>query len=535
MARFLSVRSAALAASALLLGGCGLPEQVVRSAEHSRELIDAEAARIESHAKAYQQFRESAAFAMLAPYAEREKWESFLAEARAKQASADSIFRSEVEPLLERNAADDAEQALQALGKIQPLLDGARESAGKWSARRDFLARIAEEPDQVLAQCAAGLEGFQATSPKLEAAAAKAQGEHPARKADIDRLAAPLLELASGAEQAVAAARAEHRKIRAGGEADLALLGDSCEQVSADWDAFRKRVPELSAKLAELDRSYSRNLIDMKEEYGLVVRRQTWDDSRDNPTLHNHDFRIASVPEDAFRHLAGVGGPLAKLTRGLFGERFRLESGVEATHWNALGIDPKAQWPAGDTAGEFWVEDTEAHYFHKYFVEENGETSETDWTEVTEAFFLANVDNLGMDVESKPYGAFESEKLTHAAPPGMGYVGNPRYGRWASDGSGGTYWHWLGPYLFYATLFGSPARYGRGDWNTWNGSYRGSRPYYGGTPGAPSWGSRSKTVQTSPRTQASTFATRGGFQRPPSSVRTAGSLSRGGSFGGSGK
>ncbi len=535
MARFLHVQSAALAAPALLLAGCGLPEQVVRSAEHSRELIDAEAARIESQSRAYREFQESDAFVMLASYAEREKWDSFLAEARAKRVSADSIFRNEVEPLLERNSPDDAEQTLQALGKIQPLLDGAREASGKWSARRDFLARVAEEPDQVLAQCAAGLDGLQASSPKLETAAAKAKGEHPARKADIDRLAGPLLELASGAEQAVAAARAEHQKIKAGGEADLALLGDSCEQVSADWDAFRKAGPELSAKLAELDRSYSRNLIDMKVEYGLVVRRQTWDDSRDSPTLHNLDFRIGGLPEDTFLHLAGVGGALAKLSRGFFGERFRLESGVEATHWNLLGIDPKAQWPAGDTAGEFWVEDTDVHYFHKYFVVENGQTSETDWTEVTEAFFLANVDNLGMDVESKPYGAFDSEKLTHAAPPGMGYVGNPRYGRWESDGSGGMYWNWLGPYLFYSTLFGSPARYGRGDWDTWNGSYRGSRPYYGGTSAAPRWGSRSKTVQTSPRTQASTFARRGGFQRPPSSVRTAGSLSRGGSFGGSGK
>ena len=210
-----------------------------------------------------------------------------------------------------------------------------------------------------------------------------------------------------------------------------------------------------------------------------------------------------------------------------------------------LGIDPVQAWPRGDNAAEYWVEKAEAHYFHKYLVQENGQTTETGWTEVTEELFFKNVDNLGMDVESKPYGSFESEKLTHAAPPGMAYVGNPHYGRWVSDGSGGSVWNWIGPYLFFRTMFGSPVSYNRSDWSNWSRDYRGSRPYYGGSTSAPRWGSKSQTVRTSPRMQGTTLARSGGLRQASTSVRGAGPSSRGvrgsspssrgGSFGTSGK
>ncbi len=526
----------ASAGLAVVLGGCaGLPQDLVRLAESTPALVDAESRRIDNLEQQFGDFRDSDEFAAVAKYAEREGWGGSFAQARAKVKSAVAIYTVEILPLVEQDSPESADMLRSAVGKIAPLLAGAHDTARYWAARRDFLAEVAEQPDQVMRDCQTALSEIRGVHPELVDRATQAKRGHEARADDIDRLAQPLSDLLSATESAVAAAGAEHAKLAAGGDGDLAILGDSCQEARANQAEFLKGVPELGAKLAELDRSYSRTLMDMRADYALVVRRQSWDDYRDYPALHDADYRVSSVSAPAFEHLAMIPGSLARSSRGFFGNDIALYSGVDRNHWDSLGLDPYQQWPGGDTHAEFWVEDAVASYFHKYLVQESGEISEPDWMEVSEDFFFANVDNLGMDVEAKAYGSFEAEKLAHAAPPGMAYVGNSRYGRWAGDGSGGMIWAWGAPYLFYGSMFGSPMRYGRSEWGTWSGNYRGSRPYYGGTSTAPRWGSRSQTVRTSPRMQGSTFARGGGFRQPPSSVRGAGSLSRGGSFGASGK
>ena len=528
--------SALLAISALALVGCaGLPESIVRLAETTATSIEAESARTDNLEKQFGDFQKSAEFAAVKKYAESEQWSNYFAAARAKVKSAESIYKIEVMPLIQRDSPYDAESARSALAKIPPLLAGARESAQEWISRRDFLADIADRPDQVMNDCRANLSALRKASSGLEARVREATGNHAARAEDIARMIGPLRGIVEASSEAETAAAAEFKKIGPGGDPNLAVLGDSCESVRSNWEEFRKGDPDVRAKLAELDRSYSRTLMDMKIEYALVIRRQSWDDSLDYPQLHNVDFAIRNMDAATFDHFANASGSVAKLSRGFLGTNFRLSYGIDRSRWDALGLDPTQRWSAGDTAAEFWVERNESRYFHKYLVQENGKATETDWTEVTADLYFKNIDNLGMDVEAKPYGFFESEKLTHATPPGMAYVGNPRYGRWTSDGSGGSIWTWVGPYLLYRSLFGSPVTYGRNDWNTWSRDYRGSRPYYGGSTSAPRWGSRSQTAKTSPKMRGSTFARTGGFRQPSASVRGAGPRSRGSSFGASGK
>ena len=527
---------AILAVQAILLAGCfGLPRDMVELAEARAASIQAETERTDNLEKQYKDFTESPEFETVKRYAERERWSADLAEARAKLKAADTVYRDEVLPMVERDASEDASKLRSALQKIPSLLAGARDSAQKWKVRSDFLAQVADQPAGVLKECEVAMGAFEGAYPGLDSRANEAKRNHSARAEDIDRLTGPLRSLFDASSTAAAAAAGEYRKIGSGGDADLAILGDSCEQVRAHWDEFRKSGPGVEARLAELDRSYSRTLMDMKVEYGLVVRRQSWDERYDYPALHNTDFAISNVDATTFEYLVEARGSLARLSYGWLGSGLRLSYGVDKDRWASLGIDPVQHWPRGDNAAEFWVEKADARYFHKYLVQENGQTTETDWTEVSEELFFANVDNLGMDVESKAFGSFESEKLTHAAPPGMAYVGNPHYGRWVSDGSGGSVWNWFGPYLFYRSLFGSPMTYSRNDWNSWSRDYRGSRPYYGGTTSAPRWGSRSQTVRTSPKMRGSTFARGGGLRQASSSVRGAGPRSRGGSFGASGK
>ena len=423
----------------------------------------------------------------------------------------------------------------QSLLRVTSLLTGARESALQWIDRRDFLNEVAERADLMMEQCQTAASAMTRDGRELIAQVEQVKQDHQGRSSEIDRLLQPLTELRDSSEKLHAQAAGAFQVRRAGGAFDLAIFGDSCRQVSTNSEEFLKGSAELSAKLAELDRSYARTLIDMKTEHGLVVRRQSWDDFRDYPRIHTLDFRVSNVDPTTFQYLLGIEGSLARFSTTMFGRRFSMHSGTDPQRWNTLGIDPLVQMPSSDTHAEYWVQAADSKYFHKYLVQENGATKESDWVEVTENFFVANLDNLGMDVESKPYGAFESEKLTHAAPPGMAFVGNPRYGRWTSDGAGGSAWSWIGPYLFYSTIFGSRMSYGRREWDTWSGGYRGSRPYYGGSSEAPRWGTRSQTTRTSPKMQGSTFARGGGFRRPPPSVRGSGPSSRRSLFGASGK
>ncbi len=520
---------------AMVLSGCaGLPETLVREAARMGVGIQEEFRRIESSERQFSAFPQSADYEELRPYAEREEWASYFSAARAKVDAAKGVFDIEVAPAIEKDDPRTASAVQGSLRKIAPLLASSRESAQQWLDRRDFLVDVSKTADARMRDCEVALAGMREEGPTLVFRSRQAAQDHPARADDIDALVTPLTGLLAASETAFEQAAAEFRKRSSGDAFDLAVFGDSCETVTRNSKEFVTRVPDLIAKLAELDVSYSRTLIDMRTEYGLLIRRESWDDGRDYPTSHLLDFRVSNVSQESYEHLAGVQGTLAGFSYSIFGSRFSLRSGTQEAHWNGLGIDPLQQWPRGDNKAEYWVQGDESKYFHKYLIQEDGATTESEWTQVTEDLFFANLDNLGMDVESKPYGSFASERLTHAAPPGMAYVGNPHYGSWASDGRGGSVWAWLPAYMFYSTMFGSPIRYGRSEWDMWSGGYRGARPYYGGSPEAPRWGTGSQTTRTSPRMQGSTFARTGGFRRPLSTVRGAGPRTRGTSFGGFG-
>lgn len=537
MARRARLRSVAVAAAACVLAGCfGLPRNLIERASLAGTRIAEELRRVESAASEYEQFRESADYALIGPYAEREEWIQHLEAARGKVQSAESIYKADVLPIVEEDSSEQAQVLINALDKINPLLAGAQESAREWVDRRDFLKDVAERPDELFSECESSVDSMKEAEPGLNDRIQAVRRDHASRREEIDSLVEPLTQLRASADELLASARQELSARESSGGPDLAVLGDSCTNAATASTDYLRLAPEVGAKLAELDRSYSRTLIDMKVEYELGIRRESWDESRDYPQSHFLDYRVSNVSAATFEHLAAIRGSLVRSYRSAFFRREpSLLSGTDPVHWNALGIDLYARWPRGDNRAEYWVETAGAKYFHKYLVQENAETRESEWTEVSEDLFAANVDNLGMDVESKPYGAFDSEKLTHASPPGMAYVGNPRYGRWTSDGSGGSIWSWAGPYLFYSTLFGSTRSYGRSEWESWNGGYRGSRPYYGGSASAPKWGTRSDATRTSPRMQGSTFARGGGFRRPPATVRGAGPRTRSTSFGASGK
>ena len=522
-----------IALPVLILNFSGLDDEAQAAATEAKAGLDRAAQAVEAAESEYSSFQQSAEFASLSDYAERDNWQGLNQEARSLLSAAQRVYDEEAQPIIDRDKLAESDSLKQAVAKLNPMIAAARDAAPRWRQRKDRVVAAREDPDAVANGCAANMKLIQEQVTSLKAMADRARTQYTDAAAEIASMLAPIEQSSLEAAEAGKIGQAEYAKHSAG-DADYLALANSCGTVQDSAEALSTRAPEVSARLAELDRSYSKTLVDMKADYALVIRRQSWDNAYDYPPLTDYDW-TRTVDGATFDHFDNIPGSLAKISKGLFGTSVSLLSGVDQDRWNSLQINAEENMPARDDEAEIWLQEVKADYFHKYFVTEDGESSETDWVPVTEAFFLANLDNLGMDVESKPFGVFESDKLTEAAPPGLAFVGNERYGRWESDGRGGSVWNWIGPYLLYRSLFGSPYSYGRGEWDTWRGGYRGSRPYYGGTSTAPAWGTRGKNVQTSPRMQGSQFARGGGFQRAASSVRGAGPGSRGGGFGGSGK
>jgi len=115
-------------------------------------------------------------------------------------------------------------------------------------------------------------------------------------------------------------------------------------------------------------------------------------------------------------------------------------------------------------------------YFHKYRVVQAQDKWTTDWVEVPENYYRMNEQFLGMSLATKK----ENEYNNSAAPPGYAYVGDPKYGRWKSDGQGGSFWEWYGKYALFSSLFGGWYRpiYMR-DYDVYRGYSTRNRPFFG--------------------------------------------------------
>jgi len=131
-----------------------------------------------------------------------------------------------------------------------------------------------------------------------------------------------------------------------------------------------------------------------------------------------------------------------------------------------------------NTEGSFFKE-----YYHQYRIikeEDNEEVDEeiTDWFPVSKDFFMANVNNMGMEIASKNE---EGKVSKTAAPPGYGaYVGNEKYGQWVQR-DGGSFWEFYGKFALMSSMFNMMTYpVGRSAWNDYRTDYYGrGRPYYG--------------------------------------------------------
>jgi hypothetical protein len=143
-------------------------------------------------------------------------------------------------------------------------------------------------------------------------------------------------------------------------------------------------------------------------------------------------------------------------------------------------------------------------------------TSDEKWVDVSKAQYQAMEKNLGMAIEHKPAGKYETESERVAQPAGFAYMAPPgqsnQYGHWEQN-NGTSFWVFYGQYALMRDLLFNRS-YRPLDYREYHDYYtyrQRNETYYGRdtTTQAPKYGTAGTATQE--RYSGSTFAKGGGF------------------------
>jgi hypothetical protein len=137
------------------------------------------------------------------------------------------------------------------------------------------------------------------------------------------------------------------------------------------------------------------------------------------------------------------------------------------------------------------MKDERGKYYHKYQRIVGPKAKNTGWMQVSRKMFMAHQNHLGMTLYSKPSGVMHDDSIVLASPPGYVYLGNPKYGKWKTKGSGKSKWKFHDKYAYMKPLFfaaGLAATYAA--WKMYR-EYRKKRRVFYGMGGVIWYGTRS--------------------------------------------
>ena len=216
------------------------------------------------------------------------------------------------------------------------------------------------------------------------------------------------------------------------------------------------------------------------------------------------DFGAFAATEDALHSTAEALPRNAGQIQALVGQLYN--------SWDKLLVDMRNH----GGAYEQQLRTVTTHYTDA--TAKNGATaSEERWVTVPQPTYRAMQNDLGMAVEHKNPGLYDSEAERMAQPAGFAYMAPPgqtnQYGYW-DHRDGRDFWVFYGQYaLMRDLLFNHSYRpLERYDWDGYYESRRTGRTYYGTdqATGAPRYGSRGSATQE--RYSGSSYAKGGGFK-----------------------
>lgn len=275
---------------------------------------------------------------------------------------------------------------------------------------------------------------------------------------------------------------------------DMTALNTAVQRAETDWP---EKKPGLDARVASLKQLEARG-------------EQIWKSSAE-------ERRLAAANDFAHLNFGALGGDadaLKAAAADLPRESAEITTltGQLYNSWDKLLVDMRKRGGADEQEIR-----TVTTHLQDAAAKSGDTTSDERWVEVSPATYQALHNDLGMAIEHKAAGKYDSEADRVAQPAGFAYVApngqSNQYGYW--DHSGGRdFWVFYGQYaLMRDLLFNHSYRpLDRTEWEDYRGYQRTGRTYYGNDyeAGLPKYGSQG--TATADRYAGSNYAKGGGFK-----------------------
>jgi hypothetical protein len=283
---------------------------------------------------------------------------------------------------------------------------------------------------------------------------------------------------------------------------DLAPLKATVERAESDWP---EKKPDLESRLAGVTGIVSRS--DTLWESTAAARRE----AASNDTAHL-DYGALFSATDELKTSAALLPQKSTELQSLTGQLY--------DSWDKILVDMEVRGFGSSRAWDQKIRTVRSH--------QGGTTSDERWVDVSQVSYNAMKNDLGMAIEHKPTGKYDSEVEHVAQPAGFAYMApqgqeSNQYGYWEHR-DGQSFWVFYGQYaLMRDLLFNHSYRpLPRDEWEDYRAYRNRGQTYYGhdAESGAPKYGSSGTATQD--RYAGSTYAQGGGFRNSPYASRSGG-------------
>jgi hypothetical protein len=512
-----------------LFAGCGgLPSDLKKACKNVLGRIETGKVLIDKNHETYKDFIKKGNFEKIKPAFVKENLAGVFKEAHEELDRAGTLYATNIKPLLDQNKEEQASKVLNELKRINSIILDA-ENRSKYPLKRvKYLNNLVLKIDSIHKKTMSRADSINQTVNDLEAGMlVQAKNDFPKKANKIDTKFMSLKRMGSQSKNATEELNIEYNNHKNSNKTDYTIIADSVALIDHNYRQVQVLKKAFSKEIDNLSKSYTKILKDMKPVHSVVVKRESWNNRQDYSSPKTISF-VRQVSPEVFEFIeTNTIETIAEIYPGWSSLKMKNHIG---SIWEKLKINPADNWDRqyGHDSASFWFDSWDTKYFHKYTIIENGEKRDTNWKLVSEDAYENNFEYLGMAILTKPFGMFEDEADTNAAPPGMAFIGNPEYGKWEKNNGGGSFWSWYGKYALFSHLLMGPMRYN--SWYGYHTNYRGRRPYFGATSpgGVARYGTHGTYTKKSSRFQNTSFAKMGGFKRGAPSIRGAGPSVRGG-------
>ena len=280
---------------------------------------------------------------------------------------------------------------------------------------------------------------------------------------------------------------------------DLTPVATAVAKGENDWP---EKKPDLDARVAGL--------------HGIVAQGDVlWQSSAEErrqaaaADFEHLDFGALIAAQDALHNAAVELPQQAEEVRSLDGQLYY--------SWDKILVDMETRGSGSARHYDQEIRTVNTHV-EAAAAKAGSSTSAEAWVDVSGATYDAMRNDLGMAIEHKPAGKFDSEAEHVAQPAGFAYMAPPaqgsnQYGYW-DHRDGRDFWVFYGQYaLMRDLLFNHSYRpIERYDWEGFHSSWGSGRSYYGRDEAAGAQRYGSQGTATHDRYAGSSYARSGGFR-----------------------